>query len=66
MQLYPGGQATPLAIHWETDERSDVFIMGRQAFSAERLDVPLVTFVEHDARIHDRDNWPAGIRRLGE
>lgn len=66
MQLYPGGQATPLAIHWEAGERSGVFIMGRQAFRAEHLDVPLVTFRGHEARIYARNNWPTGIRQLGE
>jgi hypothetical protein len=66
VQLYPGGRATPLAVHWDTGGVPGVFIMGRRAFSYERLDVPLVTFSENSLRIHARDNWPQAIRQLTE
>ncbi len=66
VQLYPGAQATPLAVQWEAGGVPGVFIMGRRVFSYERLNVPLVTFGQNSLRIHARDNWPDQIRQLAE
>jgi hypothetical protein len=66
IQLYPGAQATPLAVHWDSGGVPGVFIMGRRAFSYEHLDVPLITFSQNGLRIHARNNWPAEIREPAE
>lgn len=66
IQLYPGAQATPLAVNWEANGVPGVFVMGRRIFSYERLNIPLVTFSQNSLRIHARDNWPDQIRQLTE
>jgi hypothetical protein len=64
MQLYPGGQATPIAVHWQGNAGPGVYVLGREAFGYERLNVPLITFTEDGPQIHARDNWPDDIRRI--
>jgi hypothetical protein len=66
IQLYPGAQATPIAVSWDNAGVPGVFIMGRRAFSYERLDVPLITFDRYGSHIHARDNWPADVREAAE
>jgi hypothetical protein len=66
IQLYPGAEATPLAVHWEASGVPGAFVMGRRIFSYERLNVPLITFNQDSLRIHARDNWPNHIRQLSE
>jgi hypothetical protein len=66
IQLYPGAQATPLAVNWEDRGVPGVFVMGRKVFSYERLNVPLATFSQGGLLIHARDNWPDEIKRLTE
>ncbi len=63
VHLYPGAQATPLAVHWEACKDPGVFVMGRRAFDYERLNIPLVTFSENGVHIHAKDNWPSKIRQ---
>jgi hypothetical protein len=59
IQLYPGAQATPLAVQWDGGDVPGVFIMGRRTLSYERLNVPLITVDQNGLVIHARDNWPA-------
>jgi len=63
VQLYPGAQATPVAVHWETSDTPNVFVMGREIFSYEQVNVPLITFGPNGVHIHARNNWPDQIRQ---
>lgn len=63
LRVFPGAQATALAVQWETERRSGIFLQGRQTFTYEHLDVPLISFNDFDVNIHAPGRWPENAIR---
>jgi hypothetical protein len=59
VHVFPGGQATPLAVRWDSGAEIREYLLGRRAMAYEHLDVPLVEFdpSEWRLRVRPRGQW---------
>lgn len=58
LHVFPGGQATAVAVQWEAEGQSGVYLQGRRTFGYEVLDVPLVSFNDARVNVYAPGRWP--------
>ena len=58
LRVLPGAQATAWAVQWMREDRSAVYLQGRETFSYEILDVPLVVFDNSHLQFYAPGHWP--------
>ena len=58
LHVFPGGQATAVAVRWGAEGQSGIYLQGRQTFDYEVLDIPLVTFNGLRVDVHAPGHWP--------
>ena len=61
LQLFPGAQATTVAVQWEVEAKGGVYLQGRRTLDYENLNVPLVTFNDMRIQIHAPGHWPVRL-----
>jgi hypothetical protein len=65
-RVLPGAQATAVAVQWEENKKSAVYLQGRETFHYEYLDVPLVIFDNSRPHFHAPGKWPADAVHIQE
>jgi len=59
IRVLPGAQATVMAVQWEEEDRTAIYLQGRETFRYENLDVPLIAFENLGPHQYARAHWPA-------
>ena len=66
IRVLPGAQATAMAVQWEQEDETAVYLQGRKTFRYENLDVPLIVFEDPLPRLYAPSHWPETAIRSQE
>ena len=66
IRVFPGAQATAMAVQWQRHDKIAVYLQGREVFRYENLDVPLIIFDGSYPNFYGPGHWPESAIRSQE
>jgi hypothetical protein len=66
IRVLPGAQATTMAVQWDREDSTAIYLQGRETFRYENLDVPLIVFEDSGPHLYGPTHWPESAIRNQE